>query len=702
MAPEPICMSMADEDGSSIVVASCEPEFDELLVFCLEQELQVNTNIGFDMSVLLAHRPHLADKVWAAYNRDGVTDTIVREKLLVLADTGDLEWMTLQNGARQKLSYSQAAMEAKHLGVDRSADKEDEDAWRSNYSALKGMKAADYPQEAYEYSRLDAVYALAIAKKQEEINQEALRAQFLNTRASLALYLSSCWGFEVDFEEVEKLYAELSARYHEHALVERDGKTVMAYHHLLKEGLLRPGIPTRPHSRQLKKAVEEIGHEPADWAPHKERLAALGIKFTEDKPSSYDTKAKRALVERVSKLAEIPVVLTETGLTCCDGDVLQELAGLDSAIDELIDRNEIQKLVTTELPRMRAGRVHPRYDVLKKTSRTSSYGTSKKDKAPAYPAVNIQQIDPRVRHAYKASEGKVLCSVDYDYIELVSVAQKCLTLFGQSVLADKINAGFDPHAYLGARIMQRFEPSFRGSLDADANYALFMGLKETDYRWWKHFRTLAKPTGLGLPGGLGAARFVGYAKSTYGVDIVKLAGSMDAALAMARELKSEWLRTYPEMDAYFRWVKQQCMDLEWSSYGDERYCYVSPHGTIRRNCRYTEATNGAALQTPTAEGAKIALWELAKACYDSSVGSCLLGCHMVAFIHDEVIVEMPLDALMHERAFEVARIMKEGMSKVMTDVVVGAKPACMLRWDKRAEAVFGPDGRLQVWFPEAA
>ena len=139
---------------------------------------------------------------------------------------------------------------------------------------------------------------------------------------------------------------------------------------------------------------------------------------------------------------------------------------------------------------------------------------------------------------------------------------------------------------------------------------------------------------------------------------------------------------------------------DWSGPDDTRYQYTTPFGMIRRNCRYTETTNGGALQSPTAEGAKIAIYNLAEAMFDDTLRSPVLGCHMPAFIHDEVIVEMPHDELMHERSFEVARIMIDGMKQVMTKVKVGAEPACMFRWSKKAEKVLGPDGRLQVWTPK--
>lgn len=657
LAPEPICLSVATEDGTELIVAACEPEFDEVLAWCLDEK-QSNTRIAFDMAVILAHRPHLADKVWKAYEENRVTCTIVREKLLVLADTGDLEYLELSNGAKKKLEWSQVAMEEKYLGISRRADKTDDDAWRSNYAVLKGVPAKDYPAEAREYNLADSRNALAITKAQGILGIEA---EFLNARADLALYLSSCWGFPIDQEFVQRLHADLTPKFHS-----------SHFPHLIAAGMLVPEVAARPYKTNPAKSVAA-------------------------KPAKYSQKGIRARVEEVCKRLGIEPKLTDTGEVSYSAEALQDLAGHDPAIDELIARGEHQKLVTTELPRMmNATRVHPKYDIIKKTGRTSSYGNSKKDANPAYPAVNIQQIDPRVRDAYVASPGNVLCSVDYNFIELVAIAQKCLTLFDESVLADLINAGKDPHANLGAQIAGMFD-GFKGTYDD------FVAKKKTDRPWYDHWRTLAKPTGLGFSGGLGAVRFLGYAKSTFGVDIIKIAGSYDAAVEMAKNLKQVWLQTYPEMQDYFNWVKRDCQDLDWSTAEEPRYQYSSPFGMIRRNCMYTEATNGAGLQTATAEGAKIALWNLARACHDASINSILLGSHPVAFIHDEVIVEMPHDEFMHERAFEVARIMREGMEKVMTRVKVGAAPACMFRWNKKAEAVFHPETKkLQVWAPSAS
>lgn len=708
LAPEPICIGVCD-GKDTLVVAACEPEFDDVLEHCLRQE-QVNMNIAFDMSVVLAHRPHLAHLVWKSYEDRAVYDIAIREKLISLATFGDLEFLPLPNGAKSKLDWSQAGLEKRLLGIDRSAEKDDEDSFRTNFATLRTVPASEYPKEALDYVKADAVNALRIYHDQQRRAAaepiSPFPAQHLHVRASLALYLSSCWGFPVDREMVDRLIAELGGQWHEEALIEVDGQLRPAYGNLLESGILRPSEPSRPYGNQLKKAEKILGLIPADWLAHRVKLEAEGIRFTEPKKSSYNEKLLKARVEEVCKRREIEPKLTEKGEISFDKEAQADLAGFDDALDEYIERKKIEKLVTTELPRM-AGvdRVHPKYDVLKTTSRTSSYGNSKKDKEPAYAAVNIQQIDPRVREAYIASPGKVLCSTDYSAIELVSAAEKAISLFGTSVLAQKINAGYDPHAYLGASIARMLDPTYRSmaSDDDDENYFIFKAMEDTaDHgKLYEHYRKMAKPTGLGFPGGLGPKRFVGYAKSQYSIDMVKMTGSLEQAVELASLLKATWLETYPEMGAYFEWVKRNCVDIEWSTAEETRYAYSSPYGTVRRNCFYTEATNGAALQTPTAEGAKEGLWLLAKAMNDPSTGSILLGSKMLAFIHDETIVELDDNETAHDKAIEIAKLMVDGMRKVIKNVTVKAEPCLMFRWNKKAKPIFDSNNRLIPWLPKS-
>lgn len=713
LAPEPVCLGLYDdESGDTLVVASCEKNFDDVLEACLTSE-QSNMNIAYDMAVSLAHRPQFADKIFDAYADERVYDIGIRDKLIFLATTGDLEYLELPNGAKSPLRFSQADIEKRRLGIDRSEEKKDDEGWRVNFGLLQGIPASEYPDGARDYVLSDCINAGKIHRHQnEQIAREGmtvLGAQHLTVRASFGLYLSSAWGFPVKADEVEETLAELHAVWDDDAVREVDGRVELAYKHMLELGILKPKQPSKPYGNQMRKAEEILGFKPADWLKHREQLEAAGVRFTKPQKSSYSMAPLHQRVREACAKIEMEVPMTDGGESGVqnvrfDKEVQAELQGIDPALDEYIERKSIEKLVTTELPRIVGhDRVHPKYDILKKTSRTSSYGNRKEDANPPYPAVNIQQIDPRARKLYIPSPGRILCSTDYAAIELASAAQKCITLFGQSVLGDKINAGIDAHAYLGAQIARMFSNGeFVGSPDPDENYFLFAQLKTTNEKFFKHYRKLAKPTGLGFPGGLGPKRFIAYAKTTYGVDLVQLAGSFEAAVEMAKELKKIWLSTFPEFDAYFKWVNKNCIDVEFSTPGDKRYAYISPMGTVRRNCLYTEATNGAALQTPTAEGAKNAIWLLTRAIYDKRQGSPLYGNPMSAFIHDETIFDMVHDDFTHERAFAVAELMVEGMRLVIKDVMVKAEPCLMFRWDKAAEPTYDSNNRLIPWLPRSA
>ena len=117
----------------------------------------------------------------------------------------------------------------------------------------------------------------------------------------------------------------------------------------------------------------------------------------------------------------------------------------------------------------------------------------------------------------------------------------------------------------------------------------------------------------------------------------------------------------------------------------------------RNGATYCAAANGKALQTPAAEGAKFATFNLVRACKDKSLGSILYGVRPLAFIHDEILSEFEEDDRMYERATEKARIMVDSMKIVCPDVPIKAEPCFMYRWNKAAEPVFDDAGNLTVW-----
>jgi hypothetical protein len=76
---------------------------------------------------------------------------------------------------------------------------------------------------------------------------------------------------------------------------------------------------------------------------------------------------------------------------------------------------------------------------------------------------------------------------------------------------------------------------------------------------------------------------------------------------------------------------------------------------------------------------------------------------MVAFIHDEFVLEVP-EAL-HLAQAAVSRlvdVMVRGMAIYVPDVPIKAEPTLMRRWYKEADPVWDEQGNLLVWEPKIA
>jgi hypothetical protein len=105
-------------------------------------------------------------------------------------------------------------------------------------------------------------------------------------------------------------------------------------------------------------------------------------------------------------------------------------------------------------------------------------------------------------------------------------------------------------------------------------------------------------------------------------------------------------------------------------------------GRVRADCTYTESRNWP-FQALAADGAKLALYDLIQA-----------GHRVVAFIHDEVLVEIPETADLTAAAEDVRRRMVDAMRLVCPDVEIRAEYAAMRRWQKGAVAVRDLYGHL--------
>lgn len=387
-----------------------------------------------------------------------------------------------------------------------------------------------------------------------------------------------------------------------------------------------------------------------------------------------------------------------------------------------------------------ADRVHAQFASLKETGRTSSYAAKKGKGNSAivlFPSWNIQQVDPRIRQCVIPDEGNVLFSIDYSAMELGTAAQISYNLLGhKGVLMGLINAGKDTHSYLGAQIARALDPDFTKAWgldpdDPDKSYDLFMAVKKnkencdspifrdifdevylgkkwgdhvvnwedcTMAQYYKHFRTLGKPTGLGFWGGLGEPTFVSMVRASYGANV---------DIETAKVLRQIWRTYIPEGQEFLNYVNKHMVD-KWATpetvvdaHGKHKkrqfYCYDTPMGMHRAKCSYTAAANGAALQSPSAEGATLATINIMKKC---TVGSLAGYVFPSGFIHDEVFGEIVMNEYTTPRIKQMQDIMVRDMETITPDVRASTEATIMSRWSKFAETDTDENGNLVVWEPE--
>ncbi len=715
IAPRPICLSSYDGREAGLI-ANGDPYFVDALEHVLKQETVWCNAGGFDLPAISFQYEHLVPLVCTALAEGRVHDVKILEKLLTLATHGNMRFRVLPNGVALPIKYDLSSLAKRYLGKDRSAqkgteqdtiraskskrDEEEDDAlaeargdlWRYNYDQLDGWRAEEYPPEARDYAIEDsldtyAIYLAQLPKLQAAYRTHGLeftsQVETLHVSAAYYLTVTSGFGVSVDLPAVEELRQSVEAQLSDEALPL-----------LIASGVLRPSQPARKAKARR--------HDPGCL----KKGCGCGYPEIAAVPSSKNLAVLHELITHVSRENGLPVKLTETGRVSAAADVLEELAPLNEVLHEFQFRESLQKLVTTEIPRMSASVVHPHYNELVSSGRTSCSATK------LYPSGNIQNVDPRARRCYVPSvPGWFLLSVDYGGMELVTLAQTVYSLFGHSTLRDQINAGVDPHSYLGAQLAMALAPEFRaycqaeGATSRDQQYALFIALKKSpeeteEFKFFVHYRTLAKPTGLGYAGGLGPDTFIVYAKGQYGVKIDR-----DTAV-LCREV---WRETYPEMpNDYFPFLTRVLRDvdntrtevIEGRPVTKQRFWYHTPLGMLRRGCSFTEGANGLALQSPGAELAKLGLIAVARKCFDHSQAWAYYQLYrLLAFIHDELLGEVA-PHVAHEVATEVQRIMVEAGQAVVPDVKLTAEAALMLRWSKSAKPRYDENKRLVPWVPK--
>lgn len=294
--------------------------------------------------------------------------------------------------------------------------------------------------------------------------------------------------------------------------------------------------------------------------------------------------------------------------------------------------------------------IHPRYTCLVASGRTSVGGPNVQN-LPGRDRPDEPIPSTSIRRCFIPRDGFVLASADWSAAELRALAQVNLNLGHTPVkMADAIRSGRDLHLAVAAEILGlNYE-------DADRSDPAV-----------ENARKVAKVANFGFPGGLQPGGFVSYALN-FGVDV----SYRDADI-----IYEHWKKAWPELTQYFDYIDR----LE----RPDGSVVIEQHGPGRqirgwrtRVCdRFTSACN-TLFQGLAADGAKFALWQLQQECY-GFVRSPLNGARVVAFIHDEFVVEVP-EARAREAGARLREVMIKAMEHMTPDIPVEVDLEFSRRW----------------------
>ena len=282
---------------------------------------------------------------------------------------------------------------------------------------------------------------------------------------------------------------------------------------------------------------------------------------------------------------------------------------------------------------------------------------------------NLPRSGP-IRESFIPRAGRLLCSIDYDGVELRTLAQACLTLVGTSKLAKTFqkDPNADPHTIFAAGLL--------GVSESEA-----FALKKAKDPKLKGARQRAKAANFGFPGGMGYDRFI----------VAQKKQGATYTLPEAKQLKKDFLRMWPEMRQYFNFVASEIPDAVGHT---TMKTLVS--GRYRGKVNFAMLANGY-FSSLMADGAKAATFEVARQCY-ADPGSPIYGARIVNSVHDELLMEFD-EAGAHEQSHYTAQIFCDIMMNNYTpDIPITAAPALMRRWYKGAEPAY-KNGRLVPWEP---
>lgn len=559
-------------------------------------------NAAFDLHVAKKVDPRIIPCIWDALKDGLISDTMIREQLYMLSTKGDLN-----------CPMALAALTKRWLGIDISADK-DEDAVRYRYEEVDGTPISEWERDFVRYAISDTAYTLCIYIAQEEARAErgpgSINQEPLNVASAYTL-----------------------------------------------RGMTLEGIRTDPEVVQTLKDYYIPKFEEA-----KEKLKDYGIM---SEKGVLSKKIQRDIIDTLCAENGVKVPkLTDTGEIATDRETLEFMAGFDDPrIDALLEYSNNLKACTTFIPQMDVDRIHPDFNNIVKTLRTSckssNYHLYKGDKANALtatgkpkkvfvhstPSMNFQQVprDGDFRKGFVPDEDYVFVDVDYANLEFIMASAVLERETGHSTLRELLNTGLNIH---DALCTVQYNDIYNEELTEAEGLAILKDKTDSRHKRLKKVRQDAtKQISLGVAGGLMVDTAHSGVKAKGYKDVTK--NMVDKWLSYARDRFPEfkdWFgadvpwngrlwkyRVNPKKTRFIPRLKKS-IKIE--------YC-TEIMGVYLADRTRNQLSNCKTMQTPAALGMKRAIVMLYQKMEDPTLNNVLFGSKIHANVHDEALNAVP-------------------------------------------------------------
>ena len=649
-------------------------------------------NAAFDLRVIgKTHaRQEVPYDIYTLVDNRQVIDTQILYRLIMLATAGH----TAQGRGQSTL----AGAVKDCLGLDLPKDSVDEDGddIRKGFDKYLRIPISEIATNALTYAAKDVLAT------------HALLAALMRRLESLRETAPRCFGY-VDEVHLGDCWQEYGPLTHDTQL---RGAIVC-------EEMRANGIHIDTERREEKiRVIDTVLSE------HGAALVEAGIPI-------HGAGVSNAVQRRLQKIAAenpgLELSLTPGGKFSTKAEDLAVAAPFDDGgvLRKYVEYKAAEKIKSTYMSKM-SGRLHPRFGILMRTGRTNCTGDLALQTIPK--EAGLQGDATTVRHCIVASPGHEFVMADFSQIELVVLAFAWKYQFGfGSRLHDVINSGQDVHRIIAGTVLG-IDPEHVTDDQRKAAKAISFGapgrmgpltlqkLAKNNY---------GKDLSIDEVEAALAAYHTAFPELTVFLDRHPRRGDVDVGLEVARYLRltprsldvaggqhhrdrhdsdepAPWLgsmllkvagdpnpRTaagepYPPEKVAFLWAAAQSLagiitgnDKKRARLVEQlrrrepsrelrsavvshfdRTPVLSATGRIRAGARATASRN-TIFQSVAADGGLLALWKLFRA-----------GHRLVAFIHDEIVVEIPVGSDREAHAAEIARLMIEGMHEVIPGMLV--------------------------------